>query len=46
MGVVETAPTLSEAIGKAYDSVKKVTFKNAFYRLDIGKRALLAKEAE
>ncbi len=46
LGVVETAPTLSEAIGKAYDSVKKVTFKNAFYRSDIGKRALLAKEAE
>ena len=46
MGVVETAPTLSEAIGKAYDSVKKVTFKSAFYRSDIGKRALLAKEAE
>ena len=46
LGVCETAPTLSEAIEKAYDAASKVSFKNAFYRKDIGKKALLAKEAE
>ena len=46
LGVCETAPTLSEAIEKAYGSASKVSFKNAFYRKDIGKKALLAKEAK
>lgn len=46
LGVVETAPELKEAIEKAYAAVKKVTFEHAFYRSDIGKRALSAKEAE
>ncbi len=44
LGVTETADTLGEAIGKAYDSVKKIQFGNAFYRKDIGARALRAAE--
>lgn len=32
--------TLSEAIEKAYNGLKKVNFNNAHYRKDIGKRAL------
>ena len=40
LGVTETAPSLKEAIDKAYDTVKTVSFDNAYYRKDIGKRAL------
>ena len=40
LGVTETAPSLKEAIDKAYDTVKSVSFDNAYYRKDIGKRAL------
>lgn len=42
LGVTETGDTLSEAIKKAYESVKQVSFENAYYRTDIGKRALQA----
>ena len=40
LGVTETAPNLKEAIDKAYATVKTVSFDNAYYRKDIGKRAL------
>ncbi len=40
LGVTETAPTLKEAIDKAYDTVKSVCFENAYYRKDIGQKAL------
>ena len=40
LGVTETAPTLKEAIDKAYETVSTVRFDNAYYRTDIGKRAL------
>ena len=40
LGVTETAPTLKEAIDKAYETVKTVSFENAYYRTDIGQRAL------
>ncbi len=40
LGVTETAPTLKEAIEKSYETVKTVSFDNAYYRKDIGKRAL------
>ena len=40
LGVVNTGSTLAEAIENAYNEVKKVSFDNAFYRKDIGKRAL------
>ena len=42
LGVTETAPTLKEAIDKAYETVKTVSFDNAYYRNDIGQRALRA----
>ena len=42
LGVTETAPTLAEAIEKAYETVKCVNFENAYYRKDIGQRALKA----
>ena len=44
LGVTATAPTLKEAIDRAYERVSAVSFENAFYRKDIGKRALQAKE--
>lgn len=42
LGVTETAPTLEEAIRKAYAQTEKVHFKGAYRRSDIGKRALAA----
>lgn len=36
LGVTATAPTLDEAIQKAYADVKKISFDKAHYRLDIG----------
>ncbi|MEE1007355.1 MAG: phosphoribosylamine--glycine ligase [Acutalibacteraceae bacterium] len=44
LGVTATADTLEKAINKAYEKVGKVDFENAFYRKDIGARALKAKE--
>lgn len=43
LGVTETAETLEEAISKAYNTVSSVHFDNAFYRRDIGRRALMKK---
>ncbi|MDO5449064.1 MAG: phosphoribosylglycinamide synthetase C domain-containing protein, partial [Clostridia bacterium] len=37
-----TAPTLEEAIDKAYAAIKTIHFDNAYYRTDIGQRALKA----
>jgi phosphoribosylamine--glycine ligase len=45
LGVAATADTLSGAIEKAYAQVEKVHFGNAYYRRDIGARALRALEA-
>ena len=42
LGVTATADTLKDAVDCAYKNVEKVHFGNAFYRRDIGKRALLA----
>ena len=42
LGVTETADTLKEAIDKAYQTVESVEFENAYYRKDIGQRALKA----
>ncbi len=42
LGVVALRDTLPEAIKGAYDGAKKAHFGNAFYRTDIGKRALEA----
>ena len=44
LGVTATAATLGGAIDKAYEGVAKVSFGNAYFRRDIGKRALAAFE--
>ena len=43
LGVVCTAPELKDAIASAYAQVEKVHFENAYFRHDIGARALQAK---
>lgn len=42
LGVTEVADTLAEAVEKSYETVKTVKFENAYYRKDIGKKALAA----
>ncbi len=42
LGVVATADDLETAVRKAYEEVEKVHFDNAFYRRDIGQKALAA----
>ena len=44
LGVTAVADNLRAAIDKAYAEVKKVNFGNAYYRKDIGKRALEAEK--
>ena len=44
LGVTATAEDLKSAIAKAYERVENVHFDNAFYRRDIGQRALKALE--
>ncbi len=46
LGATATAPTLSEAISKAYAMVDRIKFDNAYFRKDIGQRALKAKECK
>ncbi|MBE7031572.1 MAG: phosphoribosylamine--glycine ligase [Ruminococcaceae bacterium] len=45
LGVTETGDTLESAIAAAYETVKAVSFGNAYYRKDIGQKALAAKKA-
>ena len=45
LGATEIADSLSEAIKASYGLVEKISFDNAFYRHDIGARALKAKES-
>ncbi len=40
LGAVATASSLKEAVEKAYKVAGKISFDNAYYRKDIGKRAL------
>ncbi|WP_317853648.1 phosphoribosylamine--glycine ligase [Chakrabartyella piscis] len=42
LGVTEVADTLAEAIQKSYATVETVSFENAYYRKDIGQKALAA----
>ena len=42
LGVTAIAPTLKEALCAAYKKADKISFKNAFYRKDIGLKALEA----
>ena len=44
LGCTATADTLPEAIKAAYEIVDQVSFENAYYRHDIGARALRAPE--
>ena len=43
LGVTAVENTLGEAISKAYKKVEKVSFSTAYYRSDIGARAMKAK---
>ena len=42
LGVTSVAPTLKEAIDTAYENAARIQFENAYYRKDIGARALKA----
>ena len=44
LGAVATAPVLKSAIDSAYGMVEKIRFENAYFRRDIGKKALAAFE--
>lgn len=44
LGVTKIADTLEQAIALSYNSVEKVCFGNAYYRHDIGQKALKCKE--
>ena len=44
LGATAVADTLEEAIRSAYALVEQIHFDNAYYRRDIGARALLARE--
>ena len=46
LGVSAKADTLREAVDKAYGAVEKVHFEGAFFRRDIGARALQADKGE
>ena len=46
LGVTDTADNLETALKKAYENVKSVKFQNAFYRNDIGAKALKAIKGE
>ena len=44
LGATATAQSLKGAISSAYSLVEKIKFENAYYRRDIGGRALMAEE--
>ena len=44
LGVTAIGDTLKDAIDNSYEMVLKIDFKNKYYRNDIGKKALKAKE--
>ncbi len=44
LGVTATADDLASALDKSYEMVKRISFEKAYYRHDIGKRALKALE--
>ncbi|MBP3309017.1 MAG: phosphoribosylamine--glycine ligase [Clostridia bacterium] len=46
LGATCTSDTLEGAIDGAYAMVRTIKFDNAYYRTDIGKRALMAKESK
>ncbi len=46
LGVTAVEDDLSSAVSKAYDYVKEISFQNAFYRHDIGQKALKITEVK
>src|SRR5215813_259016 len=44
LGVTARAPRLSEAIDRAYEAVRLISFEDMYYRRDIGARALRAQK--
>ncbi len=44
LGVTGKAPSLKEALHKAYAAAEQIRFENVYYRRDIGKRALAEQE--
>ena len=44
LGATAVADSLEKAVQSAYDLVAQITFENAYYRRDIGAKALAAKE--
>lgn len=46
IGVTATAKTLPEAISRAYEAAGQISFTGAYYRSDIGARALSFKQGE
>ncbi|MBR6336052.1 MAG: phosphoribosylamine--glycine ligase, partial [Clostridia bacterium] len=42
LGATAVADTLEQAIREAYGLVEKISFENAYYRRDIGAKALAA----
>lgn len=46
LGVTKVAGTLPEAISLAYEAIRHISFDNAYYRRDIGARALEALEVK
>ncbi len=42
LGVTSVAQSLEEAVAQSYQKAKEIKFDNAYYRSDIGKRALAA----
>ena len=46
LGVTAVEDSLSEAVESAYRMVQKISFANAYYRRDIGQRALRARNEE
>lgn len=45
LGVTTVKDTLLDAVAESYQKVQKIKFENAYYRQDIGKKALMATEA-
>ena len=44
LGVAALGNGIEEAVGRAYEAMKKINFENMHYRKDIGRRALCRKE--
>ncbi|MCR4615247.1 MAG: phosphoribosylamine--glycine ligase [Clostridiales bacterium] len=44
LGVTSVCDSLKEAVNESYKAVNKIKFDNAYYRTDIGSRALQARE--